>query len=39
MLATPEKGPLQEAICAENLDSFKGRGPHVPLPQATVPDF
>jgi len=39
MLATPEKGPLQEAICAENLDSFKGRGAHVPLPQAAVPDF
>jgi hypothetical protein len=39
MLATPEKGPLQEAICAENLDSFKGRGPHVPLPLAAVPDF
>ena len=39
MLATPEKGPLQEAICAENPDSFKGRGDHPPMPLAAVPDF
>jgi hypothetical protein len=39
MLATPEKGPLQEAICAENPDSFKGRGEHPPMPLAAVPDF
>ena len=37
-LATPEEGPLTEAICAENPDSFMGM-PHKPLPQATVPDF
>jgi hypothetical protein len=39
MLATPEKGPLQEAICAENPDSFKGRGEHPPMPLASAPDF
>jgi hypothetical protein len=39
MLATPEKGPLEEAICAENLDSFKGRGEHAPMPRAAAPDF
>jgi hypothetical protein len=37
-LATPEEGPLTEAICAENPNSFEGM-PHKPLPQATVPDF
>jgi hypothetical protein len=37
-LATPEEGPLTEAFCAENPDSFEGM-PHKPLPQATVPDF
>jgi hypothetical protein len=39
MLATPEKGPLQEAICPDNPDSFKGRGDHAPMPKAVVPDF
>jgi hypothetical protein len=37
-LATPEEGPLTEAICAENPNSFMGM-PHLPLPQAAVPDF
>ena len=37
-LATPEEGPLTEAICAENPNSFMGM-PHLPLPQALVPDF
>ncbi|HEY2229793.1 MAG TPA: hypothetical protein VGI22_19050 [Xanthobacteraceae bacterium] len=37
-LATPEEGPLTEAICAENPNSFMGM-PHKPLPQATTPDF
>jgi hypothetical protein len=37
-LATPEEGPLTEAICAENPNSFMGM-PHMPLPQATAPDF
>jgi hypothetical protein len=37
-LATPEEGPLTEAICAENPSSFMGM-PHKPLPQATAPDF
>jgi hypothetical protein len=37
-LATPEEGPLTEAICAENPDSFMGLE-HKPLPQALVPDF
>ena len=38
VLATPEEGPLTEAICAENPNSFMGM-PHRPLPQAVVPDF
>jgi hypothetical protein len=37
-LATPAEGPLTEAICAENPNSFMGM-PHMPLPQAAVPDF
>jgi hypothetical protein len=37
-LATPEEGPLTEAICAENPNSFMGM-PHRPVPQATAPDF
>jgi hypothetical protein len=37
-LATPEEGPLTEAYCAENPNSFMGM-PHHPLPEATVPDF
>jgi hypothetical protein len=37
-LATPEEGPLTEAICPENPNSFQGM-PHKPLPQAMVPDF
>ena len=37
-LATPAEGPLTEAICAENPNSFMGMA-HTPLPQADVPDF
>ena len=37
-LATPEEGPLTEAICAENPNSFMGMS-HRPLPHATVRDF
>lgn len=37
-LATPEEGPLTEAICAENPNSFMGMF-HRPLPHATVRDF
>jgi hypothetical protein len=35
---TPEEGPLIEAICAENPNSFMGM-PHQSLPQADKPDF
>ena len=38
-LATPEKGPLMEQICAENPNSFQGLLPARPVPQTTVPDF
>jgi hypothetical protein len=37
-LATPEEGPLTEAVCADNPNSFMGMV-HKPLPQAAVPDF
>jgi hypothetical protein len=37
-LATPDEGPLTEAICAENPNSFMGM-PHMPLPEAKTPDF
>jgi hypothetical protein len=37
-LATPDEGPLTEARCAENPNSFMGM-PHPPLPQAEHPDF
>ena len=37
-LATPEEGPLTEAICAENPNSFMGMS-HRPLPHATERDF
>jgi hypothetical protein len=37
VLATPDQGPLNEAICAENPNSL-GMGAR-PLPQATTPDF
>jgi hypothetical protein len=37
-LATPEDGPLTEAVCADNPNTFMGME-HKPLPQATVPDF
>jgi len=38
MLATPEEGPLMEAICAENPNSLMGLEA-LPVPQTTVPDF
>jgi hypothetical protein len=37
-LATPDEGPLTEAVCADNPNSFMGME-HKPLPQAAVPDF
>jgi hypothetical protein len=37
-LATPEDGPLTEAVCADNPDTFMGMA-HKPLPEATKPDF
>jgi hypothetical protein len=38
-LATPAEGPLTEAICAENPNSFFPDVPALPIPRATVPDF
>jgi len=38
MLATPDVGPLNEAICAENPNSLMGLGT-LPVPQTTKPDF
>ena len=38
-LATPAEGPLTEAICAENPNSFFPGMPALPIPQAVVPDF
>jgi hypothetical protein len=38
LLATPEEGPLTEAICSENPNSFMGF-PHAALPEAVTPDF
>jgi hypothetical protein len=38
-LATPAEGPLTEAICAENPNSFFAGMPAMPIPQAVVPDF
>jgi hypothetical protein len=38
VLATPEEGPLTEAICSENPNSFLGL-PAMPIPQAAKPDF
>ena len=39
VLATPAEGPLTEAICAENPNSFFPGMPTTPIPQAAVPDF
>jgi len=38
MLATPEQGPLIEAICPENPNSLMGLDA-LPVPQTTKPDF
>jgi hypothetical protein len=38
-LATPAQGPLIEAICAENPNSFFQDQPAMPIPQAVEPDF
>jgi hypothetical protein len=38
-LATPAEGPLTEAICAENPNSFFPNQPALPIPKATTPDF
>jgi hypothetical protein len=37
-LATPEEGPLIEAVCAENPNSLMGLS-DLKVPQATIPDF
>src|SRR5207302_6741836 len=38
LLATPEEGPLIEAVCTENPNSLMGLST-LPVPQTTVPDF
>ena len=38
VLATPEEGPLIEAVCAENPNSLMGLS-DLKVPQATIPDF
>jgi hypothetical protein len=38
LLATPDEGPLIEAICAENPNSLMGLS-DLAVPQTTVPDF
>lgn len=38
LLATPEDGPLIEAVCAENPNSLMGLS-DLAVPQTTVPDF
>jgi hypothetical protein len=39
LLSTPAEGPLTEAICAENPNSFFPGQPALPIPKAVVPDF
>jgi hypothetical protein len=39
MLSTPAEGPLTEAICAENPNSFFPGQAALPIPRAAVPDF
>jgi len=39
MLSTPAEGPLTEAICAENPNSFFPGQTALPIPQAAVSDF
>jgi hypothetical protein len=38
-LATPAEGPLTEAICAENPNSFFPNVPALPIPKAITADF
>jgi hypothetical protein len=38
-LATPANGPLVEAVCADNPNSFFVGVPAMPIPQAVAPDF
>jgi hypothetical protein len=38
-LATPAEGPLTEAICAENPNSFFANVPALPIPKAITADF
>jgi hypothetical protein len=38
-LATPAQGPLIEAICADNPNSFFVGQPAMPIPQAVEPEF
>jgi hypothetical protein len=39
LLSTPAEGPLTEAICAENPNSFFPGQPALPIPKALVSDF
>jgi hypothetical protein len=39
VLATPAEGPLTEAVCAENPNSFFAGQPAMPIPQAATRDF
>jgi hypothetical protein len=39
MLSTPAEGPLPEAICAENPNSFFPGQPALTIPRAAMPDF
>src|SRR5262249_15996590 len=39
MWATPAEGPLTEAICGENANSFFPGQQALPIPKALVPDF
>lgn len=39
LLSTPAEGPLTEAICAENPNSFFPGQSALPIPKAAVPDF
>jgi hypothetical protein len=39
LLSTPAEGPLTEAICAENPNSFFPGQPALPVPKAVVSDF
>jgi len=39
LLSPPAEGPLTEAICADDPNSFLPGQPALPIPKAAVPDF